>query len=175
LKAFLFILLYFVVANNTYSQNSSALKGSIERFQLHGKALEGNLDGDNTDRFVSVYLPPSYKLQTKRHFPVIYFLHGFTDDDAKFYGFAKHWMNLPSVVDSAFANGDANEMIIVTPDANTRFRGSWYSNSVTTGNWEDFITKELIPFIDARIIAHLLRQIVADLQATLWEVMELCG
>ena len=40
-------------------------------------------------------------------------------------------------------------MIFVTPDAFTRYQGSFYSNSVTTGNWEDYIVSELVPYIDA--------------------------
>jgi enterochelin esterase-like enzyme len=132
-----------------HSQNSGPLKGSVQRFKVHGKTLEGNLAGDSADRFVSVYLPPSYKAQPKRRYPVIYFLHGFTDDDAKFYGFAKHWMTLPPILDSAFLNGAAGEMIVVTPNANTRYKGSWYSNSITTGNWEDFVAKELVSYMDS--------------------------
>ena len=138
-----------LTANHSRAQNSVVLKGTVERFKVHAKSLEGNLEGDSADRWVSVYLPPSYILKPKRRYPVIYFLHGFTDSDAKFYGFAKHWMNLPAVVDNAFVNGKTSEMIFVTPDADTRYRGSWYSNSITTGNWEDFITKELVPFIDS--------------------------
>lgn len=150
MKAFIIsIALFSFTAYNTYAQSTAALKGSTERFLIHGKSLEGNLEGDSADRFVSVYLPPSYKLQPKRRYPVIYFLHGFTDNDAKFFGLAKHWMNLPPVVDSAFANSEVQDMIIVMANADTRYRGSWYSNSVTTGNWEDFITKGLVPFIDS--------------------------
>jgi S-formylglutathione hydrolase len=131
-----------------FSQNKIALKGSIERIKVHGKSLEGNLEGDSPDRDVSVYLPPSYKSNSKKRYPVIYFLHGYTDSDAKFFGLAKHWMNLPPILDSAFVNGSANEMILVMPNAYTQYQGSWYSNSVTTGNWEDFITTELVKYID---------------------------
>ena len=149
LKIFILLTAWLFCITNIYSQNTSPLKGSIERFKIHGKSLEGNLEGDSADRFVSIYLPPSYKLKPDNRYPVLYFLHGFTDSDAKFFGFTKHWMNLPPVVDSAFLNGEANEMIIVTPNADTKYRGSWYSNSITTGNWEDFVTKELVNFIDS--------------------------
>lgn len=135
-------------SQTTFCQNKIALKGSIERTKVHGKSLEGNLEGDSADRYVSVYLPPSYKLQPKKRYPVIYFLHGYTDSDAKFFGLAKHWMNLPPILDSAFVNGSANEMILVMPNAYTQYQGSWYSNSITTGNWEDFITIELVSYID---------------------------
>jgi enterochelin esterase-like enzyme len=40
-------------------------------------------------------------------------------------------------------------MIVVMPNAFTRFKGSMYSSSVTTGDWETFITKELVGYIDA--------------------------
>ena len=59
------------------------MKGTVERIKVHGKLLEGNLEGDSPNRDVSVYLPASYKKDSKRRYPVIYFLHGFTDDDAK--------------------------------------------------------------------------------------------
>src|SRR6185436_9924386 len=101
------------------------------------------------DRYVSVYLPASYSKYTKRRYPVVYFLHGYTDDDTRFYGTRQHWMKLVPILDTVFSESRAKEMIIVTPDAYTRFQGSMYSNSVTTGNWEDFIAKELVGYIDS--------------------------
>jgi enterochelin esterase-like enzyme len=123
-------------------------KGTVVRIKVHGKSLEGNLQGDPADRNVSVYLPASYGSNPKRHYPVVYFLHGFTNDDAQWYGLKKHWINLPAIIDTAVSQGRSNEMIFVTPDAYTRFQGSWYSNSITTGNWEDFVAKELVEYID---------------------------
>jgi S-formylglutathione hydrolase len=130
------------------SQEKKAVKGTVHRIKVHGKGLEGNLEGDSADRWVSIYLPASYQSNPKRRYPVIYFLHGYTDDDANFYGFTKHWMNLVLVLDSVFASGKAREMIVVTPNAYTRFQGSMYSSSVTTGNWEDFVAKELTFYVD---------------------------
>lgn len=128
--------------------NATLLKGSVERIKVHGKGLEGNLEGDSPDRYVSIYLPPGYKKTPQKRYPVVYFLHGFTDSDDKWYGFTKHWINLPKIADSLFATGKFNEMILVTPDAFTRYQGSMYSNSVTTGNWEDFVATELVNYID---------------------------
>jgi S-formylglutathione hydrolase len=130
------------------SQDKTVAKGTAYRIKVYGKGLEGNLEGDSADRWVSIYLPASYQSDPKRRYPVIYFLHGYTDDDAKFYGFTKHWMNLVPILDSVFASGKVREMIVVTPNAYTRFQGSMYSNSVTTGNWEDFVAKELISYVD---------------------------
>lgn len=146
MRAFLCLLLITTLANAAFAQQGP--KGTVERIKVHGKLLEGNLEGDSPDRDVSVYLPASYKKDPKRKYAVIYFLHGFTDDDAKWYGFQKHWINMPAIADRVFAGGDTKEMIIVTPNAFTRYQGSMYSNSVTTGNWEDYIAKELVAYID---------------------------
>ncbi|QDK83641.1 esterase [Spirosoma sp. KCTC 42546] len=146
----LLLLGAFVVLSATqgYSQTSAVKAGKVERIKVHGKGLEGNLAGDSPDRDVSIYLPPSYQTDKKRHYPVIYFLHGFTDSDDKWYGFTKHWINLPAVADKALAEGKTKEFIIVTPNAYNRFAGSMYSNSVTIGNWEDFVADELVAYMD---------------------------
>ncbi|QMW00747.1 alpha/beta hydrolase [Spirosoma foliorum] len=141
-------MLGFVLPMHGYSQEKVPKTGKVERIKVHGKGLEGNLAGDSPDRDVSVYLPPSYQTDKKRHYPVIYFLHGFTDSDDKWYGFTKHWINLPAVVDKTLAEGKTNEFIIVTPNAYNRYFGSMYSNSVTIGNWEDFVAHELVAYID---------------------------
>lgn len=139
---FAFCLLVFP---DVYAQQK---RGTVTRIRVHGKGLEGNLSGDSADRYVSVYLPAGYQANPKQRYPVIYFLHGFTDDDAKFFGFSRHWMNMLPILDSVFAAGKVREMIVVAPNAYSRFQGSMYSNSVTTGNWEDFVSKELVSYID---------------------------
>jgi S-formylglutathione hydrolase len=40
-------------------------------------------------------------------------------------------------------------MIIVMPNAFTTFQGSMYSNSVTTGDWEGYISRDLVSYIDS--------------------------
>jgi S-formylglutathione hydrolase FrmB len=40
------------------------------------------------------------------------------------------------------------ELIIVMPDAFTRYGGSLYSNSATLGDWESFITRDLVDYVD---------------------------
>jgi len=129
--------------------NGQAKQGTTERIKVHGKSLEGNLSGDSPDRDVSIYLPPSYKTEKNRRYPVIYFLHGFTDSDDKWFGVVKHWINLPEVINKALADGNTREMIVVMPNGFTRFKGSMYSNSVTVGDWETYVTKELVAYIDS--------------------------
>jgi enterochelin esterase-like enzyme len=116
---------------------------SVEHVTVHGKSLEGNLEGDSPDRNVTVYLPPAYAGDAARRFPVIYFLHAF----------AAHSDNpvdqiKPSADRLASAQG-FSEPIIVVPDAYTLHQGSMYSNSSTTGDWERFVAEDLVAYIDS--------------------------
>src|SRR5262245_61339726 len=110
-------------------ETSPATTGHYERVVVHGKSLEGNLSGDSPDRQVSVYLPPAYAKDRGRRYPVVYLLHGFTDSDARWFGLeGRHFVNVPRAVDAALAAG-VRPMIVVMPDAFTRFQGSFYSSS----------------------------------------------
>jgi S-formylglutathione hydrolase len=134
---------------------SSESKGSFERIKVHGKSLEGNLEGDSPDRDVSVYLPPSYATVRNRRYPVVYLLHGYTNSDEGWFGpglksgFLSANTSLPAVADKAIAAGGAHEMILVMPNAYTIYQGSMFSNSATTGDWEGFITRDLVTYIDS--------------------------
>lgn len=143
-----FWLTFALTLSFSLSALSQTPTGTVERIKVHGKNLEGNLAGDSPDRDVSIYLPPSYKTDRNRRYPVIYFLHGFTDSDDKWYGLVKHWINLPATADKALAGGQSKEFIIVTPNAYNRFFGSMYSNSITIGNWEDYVAQELVAYMD---------------------------
>ena len=126
------------------------LAGKLERVKVHGESLVGNLSGDSPDRDVSVYLPPSYATQPQRRYPVVYLLHGFTDSDVFWFGVGgrEHFVNVPGAVDRANASG-ARELIIVMPNAFTKYAGSMYSSSVAIGDWEAFVAKDLVAYVDA--------------------------
>jgi len=129
-------------------------KGRFERIKVHGKSLEGNLEGDSPDRDVSIYLPPSYATDRNRRYPVVYLLHGYTNTDEGWYGpevksgFLSANTTLPAAADNAIAAG-ARQMILVMPNAYTVYQGSMYSNSVTTGDWEAYLTRDLVEYVDA--------------------------
>ncbi len=136
-------------AGFAFSQSDAATKrGTLERPKVHGKSLEGNLERDSPDRDVSIYLPPSYKTDPHRRYPVIYLLHGFMDKDDNWFLNPKHFVNAPVAIDKAFSTGTP-EMIVVMPNAYTLYAGSMYSNSATAGDWEDFIAHDLVAYIDS--------------------------
>jgi S-formylglutathione hydrolase FrmB len=121
--------------------------GTVERVTVHGTALEGNLESDAPDREVTVYLPPSYAGDLTRRFPVVYLLHGYGGrDDA----FTTRLANLPESAGRLGAAQGFSEHIVVTPNAFTLHKGSLYSSSPTTGDWERFIAGDLVAFVDGR-------------------------
>jgi len=116
----------------------------VEHIKVHGAALEGNLEGDDVDRDVIVFLPPSYATQKNRRYPVVYALHGYSIG-------ADQWtkeIHVPQTIEGAFALG-ASDMIVVLPDSKTVHNGSMYSSSVTTGDFEKFIAHDVVAWIDA--------------------------
>ncbi len=142
------ILLLSLIAVAISYLIAQAQQGTKEHIKVYSHAIEGNLVGDPAEREVTVYLPPSYKTDPGRRYPVLYMLHGFTDNESKWFGWEEHWINLHAVIDSALAEGETKEMIVVMPNAYNRFKGSMYSSSVTIGDWETFISKELVGYID---------------------------
>jgi enterochelin esterase-like enzyme len=146
MKKSLTLVSLFLFATGYMAQ---AQQGTKERIKVYSHAIEGNLVQDPAERDVTVYLPPSYSKDQNRQYPVLYMLHGFTDDDSKWFGWEEHWINLHEVLDAALAEGQSKEMIVVMPNAYNRFKGSMYSSSVTIGDWETFVAKELVSYIDS--------------------------
>lgn len=117
---------------------------TVERVRIHGPALEGNLEGNAVERDTFVFLPPSYSQDKSRRYPVVYALHGYSIG-------AEQWtgeIHVPQTVEGAFAQG-AGEMIVVLPDSRTAHNGSMYSSSLTTGDFERFIARDLVSYVDA--------------------------
>jgi S-formylglutathione hydrolase FrmB len=88
----------------------------------------------------SIYLPPDYET-SERSYPVLYLLHGYSDDETGWIQFGE--ANL--IADRGIANGDFPPCIIVMPDGKV----TWYSNSFDGKDpWEDMFIGEFIPFIE---------------------------
>ena len=141
-----------------------ANSGKLTRVQFHSKALEGNLLGDSPKREVIVYLPPSYKTNKSKRYPVVYLLHGNSASDTKpDSNPAVRWVvdinkpsgrynqrGIKSIMDSSIENGGVKEMIVVMPNGRNKYRGSHYVNSPVSGNWADHIARDLVSFIDGK-------------------------
>lgn len=118
--------------------------GKVMTTYITAKTLE-NKAGENPVRRVSVYLPPDYENSSKRY-PVIYFLHGFFWSDSLLVNNDK----INRIFDRAIHLKKIKPVIVVMPDESTVFKGSFYANSKSSGNWSDFTSIELVNFIDSR-------------------------
>jgi enterochelin esterase-like enzyme len=116
---------------------------TVERIQIPGKSLEGNLEGNASTRDALVFLPPGYQ-KGKQKYAVIYALHGYSIG-------AEQWskeIHVPRTIEGAFAQG-AREMIVVLPDSKTVHNGSMYSSSPTTGDFENYVARDVVAYMDS--------------------------
>jgi enterochelin esterase-like enzyme len=116
----------------------------VDKITVHGESLEGNLEHNSADRTVLVLLPPSYDSAAKKRYPVLYFLHGYNSQAEG----TVEWTKMEQR-QLASMKASGREFIIVAPDSDTLMGGSMYSSSVTTGDFEAFITKDLIGYVDS--------------------------
>ncbi|RSK41264.1 alpha/beta hydrolase [Hymenobacter perfusus] len=119
-------------------------KGRVVVTYLDSKLLKGNPGGENPRRRVSVYLPAGYEANASRRYPTLYYLHGFTWNDSLIF----HADGMAALLDEAIAAGQIRPLVVVVPNEQTLFQGSFYANSATNGPWADFTAKELVSFID---------------------------
>lgn len=130
------------------------------RFVEHeSEALKGNQLGDPHVRQFPVWLPPDYEASGERRYPVIFGLTGFTGT-GEGYLYARYMSpSLDQMLDELVAVGMPG-VIYVMPDCLTRLGGSQYVNSSAVGDYEDYIVKELAPFIDERFRTTGLRGVM---------------
>lgn len=143
-----FIYALFVCLALSFQLVKAQDRGTVKIDKLVSKAIANNITKENPEREITIYLPPSYFKSDKRY-PVLYLLHGIGDDHLTFVDDETKYSNIQSLMDAGIAAGRFKEMIIVTPNEKTNWFGSFYVNSVATGNWEDFTAKEFVRFIDA--------------------------
>src|SRR5579871_297619 len=118
--------------------------GRVVLREVRGESLSHSLIGTNPVRKLVVYLPVGYESSTQRY-PVIYYLPNplVKFDEAFYQNTARE------VLDRAITKGEIGKAIFVAVDLATPLGCSWYVDSPVTGNWEAFMVRELVPYVDA--------------------------
>jgi len=151
-KAVLCLLLTLSLSFVTVAQESK-----IEWDTIESPSLEGNLIGDAATRPFAVYLPPSYETSDKRY-PVAYFLHPYGAGQGMATGMIELYCIpwIKPTMDSMIKNGQIGEMLVIFVDGTNRFCGSMYRSSKVIGDYEGYITNDLLNYVDSnyRTIAH---------------------
>lgn len=89
----------------------------------------------------TIYLPFDYETSS-RFYPVVYLLHGYTDNDMGWIQFGE----ANFIADEAIAKREIPAMIIAMPDAGP----SWYINNYNGSvRYEDFFFGEFMPYIES--------------------------
>jgi S-formylglutathione hydrolase FrmB len=113
--------------------------------QMHGKVIESLTIKSailNKSVAYTMYLPPDYETSS-RTYPVVYLLHGYTDDNTGWLQFGE----INRYADKAIAEGTIPPMIIAMPNGDS----SWYINSYDgKEKYEDFFIKEFMPEVEKK-------------------------
>ncbi len=122
-------------------------QGTVKILKHESRILKVNPLGDKHVRDLYVYLPPDYE-RSDKNFPVVYCLTGFTGRGKMFLNDNAFAPNLAERMDKLINEKTIKPMIAVLPDCFTYYGGSQYINSSATGDYEDYLTKEIIEFVD---------------------------
>ncbi|MBK8015259.1 MAG: hypothetical protein IPK20_00230 [Betaproteobacteria bacterium] len=127
-----------------------AYAGTVVVIDVPAPSLAGSSLGMPPTERAVVYLPPSYAADAEKRYPVVYYLTGFADQ-IFLYSFVPYYQGflLQEAMDRLIGQGEIGEMIVIIPNGLTPFGGSFYVNSPVNGNWEDFIARDLVGYVDA--------------------------
>ena len=135
MKRFRILFIIAILFGIINSANAQLSRGKV----MEGLILKSKILGENV-RY-TMYLPFDYDT-SHRYYPVVYLLHGYTDNDMGWLQFGE--ANL--ILDEAIAARQVPPMILAMPDAGV----SWYINNFDKSvSYEDFFIQEFIPFIES--------------------------
>ena len=155
--------------------------GTVAVGHINGTSLNGNFVGDPEGRAVYIYEPPGYMIaqldsyevyvETTRtgnvhydttfvnyvvrgtEYPSLYLLHGYGGTNTYF----TTLFLVQDILDEMIYNGEIEPMVVITPNCDNSFGGSFYTNSPEVspgtdvsfgGHYEDLITNDLIAYIN---------------------------
>ena len=122
--------------------------GTLLVLEHRSAILKGNPLGDPHVRKLGVWLPPQYDHSGRRRFPVLYDLVGFTGSGLAHANWKPFGDNVPERAARLMHEGKMGPVILVFPDCFTALGGNQYVNSSAVGNYADYLTREIIPFVD---------------------------
>src|SRR3989441_3542856 len=122
--------------------------GEIVSESFDSNVLKGNPLGDPTKRDITIYLPPKY--DPSHRYPAAYAIVGYTGTGKMLLGVDPLGEDLTSKLDRLIRTGKMGPMIVPLVDCFTRVGGNQYINSTGTGRYDDYLRKEIIPFVESK-------------------------
>jgi S-formylglutathione hydrolase FrmB len=130
--------------------------GTVVYLEHTSRVLADNPLGDPHVRKLAAWLPPGYDEDAVRgrssgrgrRYPVLFDLVGFTGSGLAHVNWRPFDENVPERAARLIAEKRMGPAIIVFPDCFTSLGGNQYVNSSAVGRYADYLTRELIPFVD---------------------------
>jgi len=122
--------------------------GTLLVLEHSSKILKDNPWRDPHVRKVGVWLPPQYDHSGSKRFPVLYDLVGFTGSGLAHTNWKPFGDNVPERAARLMREGKMGPAIFVFPDCFTALGGNQYVNSSAIGDYADYLTREIVPFVD---------------------------
>lgn len=128
-------------------------QGRILVLEHHSRILADNPLGDPHVRSLPVWLPPQYDQprHAQRRFPVLFDLAGFTGSGPGHVNWKNFGENVAERAARLVHERRMAPAIVVFPDCFTALGGNQYINSSALGNYADYLTQELVPFVDREL------------------------
>src|SRR5580765_1583457 len=132
--------------------SGSEYAGTLVVLEHDSKILRGNPLGDPHRRKLGVWLPPGYdhaaRGRKSPRYPVLYDLVGFTGSGLAHTNWKPFGDNVPERAARLIHEKKMGPAIFVFPDCFTSLGGNQYVNSSAIGAYADYLTAEIIPFVD---------------------------
>jgi enterochelin esterase-like enzyme len=129
--------------------------GTVVTLEHESKVLRGNPLGDPTTRKVAVWLPPGYDEARGRgrgrRYPVLFDLVGFTGSGLAHLNWKNFGENVAERAARLVHERKMAKAILVFPDCFTALGGNQYVNSSAIGRYADYLTREIVPFVDREL------------------------
>jgi len=129
--------------------------GTVVVLEHESRVLADNPLGDPHRRKLAVFLPAQYDEGATRktggrgrRFPVLYDLVGFTGSGLAHVNWKPFGDNVPERVARLVHERKMGPAIVVFADCFTSLGGNQYVNSTAIGAYGDYLTREIIPFVD---------------------------
>lgn len=137
------ILFLAILSCKPESSKKMTSNGILSYQRFIAASIIGNHGGEVALRRLTIYTPPGY-LSGKQRYPVIYLLHGYEMNDS----ITEADIRLSSLLDTAITTHRIKPVIVVLPNSYTKYKGSFYTNSELTGKWSDYISQDVVQYID---------------------------
>lgn len=127
--------------------NPNTPAGTLHRIQVQSDALKSNLLGDPDTREVIVYTPAGHD---GKDLPLLVDIVGYTAGGPAHVNWKNFGENVPERLDRLIYEGAMPPVVVAFPDCFTRLGGNQYVNSAAMGDWETFLTQDMLMAVEAQ-------------------------